>query len=61
MIIQRPASSLNPFISRLNRQEGRGPVVAHATLEAQRKGERGAEIFGAARALGKPILINRFR
>jgi hypothetical protein len=32
-----------------------GLVVAHATLEAQHKGERGGKIFGAARAWAKPI------
>jgi hypothetical protein len=32
-------------------------VIAHATLEEQRKGERGAEIVGEE-SLGKPILIN---
>jgi hypothetical protein len=34
-------------------------VVAHATLEAQRKGERGGEIFGAARAWVKTASISR--
>jgi hypothetical protein len=57
MMIRQSARSVSPVVSQLNRQGSLGLVVAHTTLEARRKSERGGEIFNAARAWVERIRV----